>query len=270
MLTDRVRGLWREPLLHFLLAGAVIFALFGGAVNDPSDRSITVSEAQLRGLTEQWEQTWGRQPTPSEVDGLIRDYVKDEVYYREALRLGLDQDDIILRRRMRSKMEFLVAAESEAETPSDAALQAWLNERQTKYATNPILSFDQIFVGEDRNVASIITRLNQGGDPAQYSSPLSVPRHLEDIPAQEIDRQFGEGFAKLLGAQPVGQWRGPVASGFGQHIVRLRKITPGAIPPLANIRQMVENDWRAANRSRREAKAYQALLDGYDIRIAAP
>ena len=118
----RITPLLREPLVHFLVAGAAVFWLFGGAADDPSDRSITVTEPQINVLAKQWEATWQREPTPAEVDGLIRDHIKDEVYYREALRLGLDEGDIIMRRRMRSKMEFLVAAQSEGEAPSDAAL----------------------------------------------------------------------------------------------------------------------------------------------------
>lgn len=268
--SDRARQLVREPLAHFLVAGALIFALWGGG-EDAADRSITVTEAQVRGLTEQWEQQWHRQPTPAEVDGLIRDQIKDEVYYREALRMGLDEDDIIIRRQMRSKMEFLVAAQAENEMPDDAALQAWLDARKRHYATAPAISFDQIYVGSDAGRArQLLAQIGRGAEPAMLASPLSVPSRLEDAPAGEIDRQFGDGFAKSIAALSAGRWAGPVESGFGQHLVRLRKLTPGAVPPLASVRKAVENDWREANRVRRENAAYQALLDGYTIRIAKP
>ncbi len=261
--------LLREPLVHFLAAGALVFWLFGSAANDPDDRSITVSEPQITVLAKQWEATWQRAPTQVEVDGLIRDHIKDEVYYREALRLGLDKGDIIMRRRMRSKMEFLVAAESESEAPSDAASQAWLDAHKSKYATNPALSFDQVFVGEG-NAARALAQLRAGVEPQQIGVPLSVPATLEDARGEEVDRQFGEGFAKVIAAQPRGVWYGPVTSGFGAHIVRVRRVVAGSVPPLATIRQAVENDWREANRKTREARAYQALLDGYTIRIAKP
>jgi peptidyl-prolyl cis-trans isomerase C len=270
-LIDRIAPLLREPLVHFLIAGALIFALFGRGAGDPADRSIIVTEAQVRGLTAQWEQTWQRQPTSAEIDGLIRDYIKDEVYYREAIRLGLDQDDIIMRRRMRSKMEFLVAAQSENEAPTEAELQAWFERNKAKYTTGATLSFDQVFVdGNHAATASILARLKQGADPVTLGEPLLVPAKLDMIQAQEVDRQFGDGFAKQVAQQVAQQWVGPVESGFGQHIVRLRKLAPGAVPPLAQVRQAVENDWRETNRKVREAKAYQALLDGYTIRIAKP
>ncbi len=267
---ERAKGLAREPLVHFLVAGALIFAVGGGG-SDAADRSLTVTEAQVRGLTEQWEQQWHRQPTPVEVEGLIRDFIKDEVYYREALRLGLDKDDIIVRRRMRSKMEFLVAAQAENEVPSDAELQKWLDTHRRDHATAPVLSFDQIYVAGDTGRArSLLVQLAKGADPATLASPLSVPRKLDETAAGDVDRQFGDGFAKGVAALPPGGWAGPVASGFGQHLVRLRKLTPGAVPPLASVRKAVENDWREANRATRENAAYQALLDGYTIRIAKP
>jgi peptidyl-prolyl cis-trans isomerase C len=269
-LIERANGLAREPLLHFLIAGAMIFFVWGGG-GDAADRSIVVTEAQVRGLTEQWEQQWHRQPTAAEVDGLIRDLIKDEVYYREAIRLGLDKDDIIIRRRMRSKMEFLVAAQAENEIPSDDALQTWLDTHRIDFATKPALSFDQIYVGSDVDRARrALARLDKGADLAELASPLSVAPTLDDAPAGDIDRQFGDGFAKAIAALPPNRWAGPVSSGFGQHLVRLRKLTPGAVPPLASIRKAVENDWREANRTRRETDAYQALLDGYTIRLAKP
>jgi peptidyl-prolyl cis-trans isomerase C len=269
-LTEQAKRLVREPLVHFLAAGALIFAVWGGG-GDAADRTITVTEAQVRGLTEQWEQQWHRQPTPAEVDGLIRDLIKDEVYYREAVRMGLDTDDIILRRRMRSKMEFLVAAQAENEVPSDAALQRWLDTHQRHYATAPALSFDQIYVGSDAGAARrALAQLDKGVDPATLAQSLSVPPKLDEAPSGDIDRQFGDGFAKAVAGMPPGRWAGPVASGFGQHLVRLRKLTPGAGPPLSSVRKAVENDWREANRVARENAAYQALLDGYTIRIAKP
>ena len=265
---SRIVPLLREPLVHFLIAGALVFAVFGGTV-DPADRSITVTESQIRGLAEQWEATWQRQPTPAEVDGLIRDYIKDEVYYREAIRLGLDTDDIVMRRRMRSKMEFLVAAQSENEAPSDVTLQAWLDGHKSKYAASKAVSFDQVFVGEG-DAARISAQLKTGMNPATLGAPLSVPAALQDNHVEDIDRQFGEGFANRIAQQPLGQWEGPVESGFGAHIVRVRKVSAGSAPSLSKIRQKVENDWREANRKSREGKAYQALLDGYTIRIAKP
>ena len=125
---ERMTRALREPLVHFLLAGLAIFVFFAafGPEVDVGDRRIVVNEDQVRRLATQWSQTWQRPPSPTELDGLIRDYIKEEIYYREALRLGLDRDDMVVRRRMHSKMEFLATSETENMTATDDALRAWL------------------------------------------------------------------------------------------------------------------------------------------------
>jgi peptidyl-prolyl cis-trans isomerase C len=276
---ERFTQVLREPLVHFLLAGLAIFLIygsFGGAV-DSSDRRIAVTEEQVKRLASQWTQTWQRAPNPDELDGLIRDYIKEEIYYREALRMGLDKDDTIVRRRMRSKMEFLATSEAENMTASDAQLQAWLDKNPAKYAADPIYSFDQIYIsaadGEEAAVARAKTLLKQvqGGEkPDALGDALSLPRTLDGALQFEINRQFGEEFALALKSLPTGVWRGPVASGFGLHLVRIRAVISSKQTKLADVRKTVENDWREATRVKREAQAYQALLDGYEIDIEKP
>lgn len=269
----------REPLAHFLLAGLVIFLFFGllGSEADVGGRRIVVNEAQVRRLADQWSQTWQRPPTPSELDGLIRDYIKEEIYYREALKLGLDRDDVIVRRRLRSKMEFLANAEAETEEPSDTALQAWLDKHSAKYAADPAYSLDQVYVSTDGGIVAaeakakaILARLLAGAEPGSLGDPLGLPRSIDRAAAFDIERQFGDEFSSALKGLPVGKWSGPVPSGFGLHLVRVRSVELPHKPRLADIRKAVENDWREATREDRVAKAYQTLLDGYQIEIERP
>lgn len=269
----------REPLAHFLLAGLVIFLFFGlfGSEADVGDRRIVVNEAQVRRLADQWSQTWQRPPTPSELDGLIRDYIKEEIYYREALKLGLDRDDVIVRRRLRSKMEFLANSEAETEEPSDAALQAWLDKHSAKYAADPVYSLDQVYVSTDGGIVAaeakakaIRARLLAGAEPGSLGDSLALPRSIDRAAAFDIERQFGDEFSSALKGLPVGKWSGPVPSGFGLHLVRVRSVELPHKPRLADIRKAVENDWREATREDRVAKAYQTLLDGYQIEIEKP
>lgn len=269
---DRLRAVLREPFVQFLFGGLAIFAFFWarGTGVDPADRRITVTEAQVGRLAGLWAQTWRRQPTATEIDGMIRDHIKEEVYYREALRVGLDRDDPMIRRRLRSKMEFLATAQAEAESPTDAALQALLDWNPARYAVDPSYAFDQIYAGSGKAEAvALLGQIKAGRDAASLAKPLSVPSNM-DAPKTEIARTFGDGFADALAALPKGQWAGPVESGFGQHIVRVKTIRAGAAPKLDDVRKRVENDWRAANRQTREARAYQALLDGYEIVIEKP
>ncbi len=272
------RTILREPLLHFLVAGLAIFGFsaWRGEAVDPASRTIMINAEQVENLTTRWAQTWQRPPTGAEIDGMIRDYIKEEVYYREAKRLGLDDEDAIIRRRLRSKMEFLAGAEIENAAPSDVTLQAWLDKNPAKYAADARYSFDQIYLtANDADAArdratTLLALLNKGGDWQAFGDSISLPPSLEDTAKANVAREFGDAFAASLAAQRIGGWAGPVASGFGLHLVRLRAVKTSDKPNLAQVRQTVENDWRAATLADREAKAYQALLDGYTIRIATP
>lgn len=273
-----VQGL-REPLVQFLLAGALIFIVFAlrGGSPDPGERRIAVDEARVQRIVTLWMQTWRRPPTPAELDGLIGEYVQEEVYYREALRLGLDRDDPVIRRRLRSKMEFLAADQLESVTPGDDVLKAWMQAHPALYVQDPKISFQQVYVGSatDRDAAEagaakLLERLAAGADPGGLGQRLSVPSDLSKASRSEIDRQFGDAFAESLLRAPIGRWSGPVTSGFGLHLVKVSAVQAGPAPDLDQVRQAVENDWRAATRAEREAKAYQDLLKGYDVVIARP
>jgi peptidyl-prolyl cis-trans isomerase C len=266
------RGL-REPLVHFLLAGLAVFAVsaWRGEAVDPASRAIEIDAAQVSVLAQRFVQTWQRAPTAAEIDGLIRDHIKEEVYYREALRLGLEADDAIIRRRLRAKMEYLATAQAENAVADSATLQRYLDRNAARYATGARYSFDQIYLGDGGDAAAVKAQLARGGDWRAMGRTISLPRSVETAERSAIGRDFGEGFAAALSAlKPGGDWAGPIASGFGQHLVRVRAVTAGRKPVLTEVRQRVENDWRSGTSKAREAKAYQALLDGYTITIAKP
>jgi parvulin-like peptidyl-prolyl isomerase len=278
-LRARAAAMIREPFLHFVVLGLLIFAFnaWRGAVGDPADRHIVVTQAEVQRLVGQWMQTWQRPPTATEVDELIRDHVKEEVYYREALHMGLDRNDEVVRRRMRAKMEFLAVSQLEQQQPTDATLQAWLDGHAAQYAPGATFSLDQIYVaarpGDGRagaRAADILRRLQQGADWRHLGDRLDAPASLEGADSASLKATFGPEFASALARMPVGHWSGPTRSGLGLHLVRIRKATPGRAPRLSEVRQAVENDWRAATLARREAEGYQALLNAYDVRIEKP
>lgn len=278
IMRDQLRAALKEPLVHFLLAGLALFLFFAwrGDAIDPESRTITITEAQVERLAAGWTQTWQRPPTQAEIDGLIRDHVKEEVYYREGIRLGLDQDDTIIRRRIRSKMEFLASSELENEAPDDATLQALLDKSPKAYAADARYSFDQIYLATQDEAAAraratqILAALNTGTDWQKLGDSISLPRSPDNVDRTRIASDFGDEFAASLAGLKAGSWSGPVASGFGLHIVRIRTAQASSKPRLADVRQKLENDWRAQTVKDREAKAYQALLDSYTIRIAKP
>jgi peptidyl-prolyl cis-trans isomerase C len=263
----------KEPLVHFLIGGLLIFALFAvrGEDVDPESRRITVTVDVAQQLAARFEQTMQRAPSPAEIDGMIRDHIREEVYYREAMRLGLDVDDPVIRRRLRSKMEYLARAQAEAAVPDDATLQAWLDRNAARYAPELLYSFDQILMGgEPEREEPLVVRLRAGDDWRSLSRPISLPQSVERAGRAEIERQFGAKFAEELAKAKKGMWSEAIASGFGYHLVRLRTVEAVKRPRLADVRQRVENDWRAATAAAREATAYQTLLDGYDIKIEKP
>jgi peptidyl-prolyl cis-trans isomerase C len=269
----RFRAALKEPLVHFLFAGLALFMFFQlrGEAVDPESRRIVIGVETAQQLAARFEQSMQRQPSAAEMDGLIRDHIREEIYYREAMRLGLDSNDSIIRRRLRSKMEYLARAEAESAIPDDATLQAWLNKNAGRYAADPVYSFDQIFLGAEGKAAETVKRqISKSTEWQKLGQPISLPMQNERTSKAAIQKQFGEQFVEALATLKPDVWSGPVQSGFGYHLVRLRMLDFGKPPQLADVRQRVENDWRAATASKREAKAYQVLLDGYDIRIEKP
>lgn len=245
-----------------------LFSGYYGGV-DAGERRIILDEAQVARLADRWQQTWQRPPTAKELDGMIREHIKEEVYFREAMRLGLDTEDPIIRRRLRTKMEFLATAEVENANPTEAELSQYYTLNKQRYAADPSYSFDQRYFGQDEAAARAgIAALSEGTPLPTLLIPL--PANMENAAGANVAREFGDSFARKLEELPVGKWSGPVRSGYGWHAVQMRAVNAASAPALANIAQRVSNDWRAETRAKREAEAYQTLLDGYDIRIANP
>jgi peptidyl-prolyl cis-trans isomerase C len=272
-LNDTTRRLLKEPLVHFLIAGALVFTLLSGRGPDLGERRIVVNERVVGALVSRFQDSFRRLPTKEETDGLIRDWVQDQVYYREALALGLDQGDEVVVRRMRRKMEGMAVADAETQTPSDAELQALIDKDPARFAEDPLTSFEQLFLGADspdtrRTAEQQLAILRRG--KAVPVLPIPIPGKFSDASGADISAQFGDEFTLGLRDQPLGQWSGPVASGLGLHLVRVTKRGAAQPPALAKVRQRVENDWRAAATAKAQADAYARILKGYDVVIELP
>jgi hypothetical protein len=219
-----------EPLLHFLLLGFAIFGayrLLGPDEQPPS--SIVVTAGIINGQIESFSRTWLRPPTPQEVEELIREYVREEVYYREGMALGLDRDDTVIRRRLKQKLEFVAEAQGIASEPTDDDLRAYLEQRRDAYRTDARLSFVHVFLNVERRgdvVAQDAARLlaglrssDEAIDPAALGDPTMLERQFEDVPLRDVAAQFGDGFADRVAQLPAGQWQGPIESAYGVHLV---------------------------------------------------
>ncbi len=267
--------LLREPLVQFMLAGALVYAAMAGRAPDVGERRIVVNEAVVQRLANRWTESFRRAPSQPELDGIISEYVRDQVYYREALRLGLDQDDEVVMRRMRNKMIALATSEAEAATPSDAELRKLIDQDPARYAPEVTFSFDQLYLGADtpqaRAAAQTALPLLRAGKPAtDLAQPAPIPASYSQSPASDVAAQFGGPFADALRGQPLGQWSGPLASGLGLHLVRVRARSTPAPPSLDKVRQQVTNDWHNTQRRKAEDEAYRKVLANYDVVIEQP
>jgi hypothetical protein len=277
-----VSRLIREPLVHFLAAGAALFALYGlasGAREERRDR-IVVSEAQVASLAEAFARTWMRPPKPSELRGLVDDYVREEVLYREALALGLDRDDLVVRRRMRQKMEFLNQDLVEADAPTEAELRAFFEANAEAFRVPERISVEQIFVDLEKHgaeaearAAAWLARLRERPEAREaggLGDPTLLPRALSAATLREIDGIFGGGFGEALASAPPGAWIGPIASAYGLHVVRVAARDGGRLPPFEEVRGAVEREWSSERRKETDEAFYRALRDRYEVEVRLP
>jgi hypothetical protein len=273
------RGKWlREPLLHFLIVGTGLFLLYqfvrGG--NETTPREIVISEPRIEALAENFGRTWMRPPTPQELRGLVDDYVKEEVFYREAIAMGLDRDDTVIRRRLRQKIEFVSEDAAATAEPTEKPLQQILVAHAEKFFEPARVSFQQVFVNAEkrgesarRDAERILTELQEGHGPAvpaESGDPTLLPAGLEDASLQQIAGSFGDDFGKQLDTAPIGQWSGPIASTFGLHLVRVSARSVGALPKLADIRPIVLREWQAQQRAQAGDSFYTSLRSKYEVR----
>lgn len=258
----------REPLVHFLLGALVLFAFYAwkGEPANPASRDITITQEDRARMALQWQRTMQRPPTDAELDSLTETWLREEILYREALRLGLDREDAVVRKRLANKMDFLAGSMAEAAQPDDATLESWLKDNAARFAEDTTYSFDQLYFAEKRNATAALAAL--GPDWQVQGDVLSLPKSVNDAASGRVEGQFGVAFLEgLQGLDPSGEWAGPIVSGFGWHVVRLREREVGAVPPLAEIRERVLNDWRVRTKEEREEQAYQLLRDAYTVTV---
>ncbi len=273
---SRLKKLLKEPLIHFLGGALLVFGFFWatGTNRDPSGYTITISGGDIARMKTGWAQNFRRLPTQKELDGLIEQQITEEIYYREALRLGLDRNDAVIRRRMFTKMRFFNTQGAANNEPSDAELREWMKKNAEKYTLSPSYTLEQIFLGQAGEIAEtkieqMVNQLNKGAkQPSALARPISLPAKLTEAATPEIARQFGERFVAALDGLESGKWVGPVASGFGQHLVKISAKIAHRPATLDDARQTAKTDWRAAQTARQEEKALEGYRSQYKIRVA--
>ena len=264
----------REPLVHFLLVAVLVFAAYGlVTARQPATGTIDVTQAKIEQMAGLFARTWQRPPTAEELKGLIDDYVKEEIYVREALRMGLDTDDAVIRKRLRLKMEFLNAAEAEATPPTEAQLQAYLDAHPDKFHQAPRVSFEQVYInpekhGPDASAAAkaLLEPLRRDANfAATAGDPTLLPAAMPLTDQQGIAEVFGDDFAAAVIDVAPGEWQGPISSGIGLHLVKVNERAPGSLPALQDIRPTVEREWMNDHRNDVEQQRFDGLLKRYKV-----
>ncbi|MCP4331314.1 MAG: peptidyl-prolyl cis-trans isomerase [Gammaproteobacteria bacterium] len=273
MKTDILR-LWREPLLHFLLIGAALFVFYdltGESIEEPPKR-IQVNQGQVQQLASAFERTWSRAPTVQELDAMVEGHIREEVFYREALAMGLDRDDPLVRRRLRMKLEFMLD-DLAAQDVDDSVLFTYLKKNADSFRTETQLTFSQVYLNPDQHpnleadAAKLLSRLNDGADPAELGDATLAPRFYQLAGQNEIARDFGDEFAGEVAALQTGDWTGPVWSPFGAHLIRIEARIDTQLLALAEVRDRVLREYHAEQSKLQKDLAYQKLRETYDITI---
>jgi parvulin-like peptidyl-prolyl cis-trans isomerase-like protein len=235
-----------------------------------------VSSARIASLADGFARTWQRSPGEQELQGLIDDYIRDEVFYRAGRAASLDRDDAVIRRRVRQKMELLA---EDVPEPSEPELAAFLESHPERFRTEDRVTFRQVFLStarragtlddDSKQLASVLTGADAVVDTARLGDPFLLGEEFQAVSQSSVASLFGDGFARRLSVIEPGRWQGPVASSFGQHFVYVSVRVAGSLPPLDAVRQAVHAEWANARRLEAEQKLYGSLRERYEIVVEA-
>lgn len=266
-----MRRVLREPLLHFILIGAVVFLLFGLVGDEPAgeapERIVVTADATAR-LAEQFQAVWRRPPTLDELSGLVDQYIEEEVYVREALALGLDRDDAVIRQRLRQKMVFLTESAVGALEPADDELRAFFEAHVERFTPAPRIAFRQVWIGETADagtVSEVLGALADGAPPAALGRQTLLPAEMPLAAPATVDGTFGPGFFAAVAALSPGAWSAPVESAFGVHAVRLEQRLAAEPPAFDDVRERVLVEWRGERAAALNEAAYERMRQTYQI-----
>lgn len=255
----------------FLLLGLGVFLIDGWFGASPEDH-IVVDERVVGRLADLWRAQAQRPPTMEELNALVAGHVREEVLVREARQLALDEDDVILRRRLAQKMSFLLEDLSQPELPSRDELQAYFEANRAAFVRPATQSFQHIYLGDqsdDIDVEALQRNLDAGGPWRGLGRPFMLQREYAQRTSDQIDDLFGDGFAAQLDTLELDTWNGPVTSGLGRHLVRVLQRTPETEPTLDAVRDRVTERLLEERRRRNNEQAYQEIADRYRIDLPA-
>ena len=282
---SKIKRWLREPLLHFLLLGVALFAIYGymhrGRGGVESSRQIALTLDDLRTMDAYFESQWHRPPTPQEFQAMVEDKVREEVLYREGLAMGLDKDDTIVKRRMAQKMQFLAEDVAGAHEPSTAELKAWFEKNTGKFTLPGRYSFRHLYFSPDKrgknaqeDAAKALAKIAGQPEDSKLAASLGDPFMFQDYygdrAPEAAAKEFGPQFAVALEKLKPGSWQGPVESGYGWHLVFVDTVIPGRIPAFEEIEPDVKTAWLGEQKTVAWQKAYADMRAKYAVLLPGP
>jgi hypothetical protein len=274
-----MKKLLKDPLLHFLLIGAALFVVFGMVKSpaDNPDNRIVITRGDIDFLKANFARTWRRPPTENELERLIEDQVRDEISYREAVAMGLDQNDRVIRKRLRMKMELLAEDMAGLDAPTEKDLSRFLAENRATFRLEAQISFKHVYLNSDRRGAQVenhaealladLRTIGTDAAPESYGDPIMLPKEFTLEYVRNIERVFGKSFSQGLAQVEPGKWAGPLKSSYGLHLVYMHEYIAARNPELAEVRQAVEREWIAKRRKQVKEEIYKNLRKQYKIVI---
>ena len=269
--------LYRDPLLHFIVAGALLFigyALMNRGTDPPSTDPVHIGEGEIRWLKETFANQWHREPTGEELHRLVLSLLEEELLAREAKTLGLDQNDTVVRRRLAQKLTFLVDDTSRISEPSDEDLRQFYDTNPERFRVEPRVSFTQIFFNParrqhaetDAKAALVLISTADGIDhAATMGDPTLLETEIHEVDAQTISNLFGTDFARSIFLLKPGSWAGPVKSGYGAHLVQITDLRPATLSPFEEVRPKVLEEWRRQRENQTKAQYLGKLREKYGV-----
>ena len=273
--------LLREPLVHFLAIGAALFVIYsywGQPDMEEQGKSITITAGEIKWLTDNWQKRWTRAPTAEEREGMINQYLKETILYREAVAMGLDRDDTIIRRRLAQKLEFLTQDLVSPKPSTEAELKAFFETHTDRYQPPDLITFTHVFFDPDKrgdrtlkDAKTIKAELNAMKQPPRdarsFGDQFMLQSYYPERSEADLAKLFGRGFAQPVFTLAPQQWHGPVLSGYGTHLVYVHDRREAQPPVFEEIEAQVRQDWENDKREKLNKQFIASLMGRYDVTI---
>jgi hypothetical protein len=273
--------LLREPLVHFLVLGAALFLIYAfmGQQNvEEQERAITITAGEIGWLTDSWQKRWNRPPTPEERAGIIDQYLREMILYREAVAMGLDRDDTVIRRRLAQKLEFLTQDLISPQPPTEGELRTYFETHIDRYQPPDLITLTHVFLDPDKrgdktlvDAEDIKEKLQALKQPPQdaraFGDPFMLQSYYPERSEAELSKLFGSGFAQPVFELAPQQWHGPVLSGYGTHLVYVHDRLKSEPPRFTEVEEQVRQDWENDRREQLNEQFIASLMGRYDVTI---